>query len=140
MAKAPAHHKKMKYFMASEIFMAVIKNRKLQCIDDTANGVYDAAGQQPAESSGGHGVKDLSKCEDASPAHADIQDRGYPLGAIHPECFDQDPGNRDAPHNRKKDNTGLAAQDKQADWRIAAGNKDTDHHVVNFLQNGADPL
>lgn len=126
--------------MASEIFVPVIENRKLQGVNDAPDCINDASGQQPAESCCGHGIEDLCKCKDAGPAHADIQDRGYPLGAIHPECFDQNSDNSNPPYNCQKDHPGSPAQNKQADWCIAACDQDADHHVVDFFQNRADPL
>jgi len=98
-AEAPAHHEKVKDLMASEIFVAVIEDRKLQCIDDTADGVNNSPGQQPAKGCSRHRIKNLCKCKYAGPAHTDIQDRGHPFGAVYPESFDKNSDNRNPPHN-----------------------------------------
>ena len=47
MADASAHYKQMENFMRSEIFMFVVKNRKLQRINDTAYCIYQPSGQKP---------------------------------------------------------------------------------------------
>ena len=44
------HYKQMKDLMASEIFVLIVKDWKLLCIDHAANGVDDTSGQQPSES------------------------------------------------------------------------------------------
>ena len=49
MAEASAHHKQMENFMRAEILMLCIEKRKLQGIDNAADGVDDAAGKKPAK-------------------------------------------------------------------------------------------
>lgn len=98
-AETPAHYKKMEYFMTSEILVPVIEDWKLQCIDDAADGIDNPSGQQPAKGCCRHGIEDLCKCEYACPAHADIQYRGYPFGAIYPKGLDQNPDNSNPPYN-----------------------------------------
>ena len=49
-AGTSGHNKEMKDLMASEIFVLIVKDWKLQSIDHAANGVDDTTGQQPSES------------------------------------------------------------------------------------------
>ena len=48
-AHASTHDKEMENLMGSEIFVAVVENRKLQCIDDTADCINDTACKKPSE-------------------------------------------------------------------------------------------
>ena len=49
MTYASAHDEEVEHFVGTEEFMFRIEDRQLQGIDDTANGVDDAARQQPQE-------------------------------------------------------------------------------------------
>lgn len=55
MAEASAHDKQVEDLMGAEILVSGIEERKLQCIDDTADGVDDASGYEPQEGCGGEG-------------------------------------------------------------------------------------
>lgn len=61
-AGTSGHYKEMKDLMASEIFVLIVKDWKLQSIDHAANGVDDTTGQQPSESAG---LKEFSNCVNA---------------------------------------------------------------------------
>ena len=50
MAEASGHDKQMEDLMGTEIPVSGIEERKLQRIDDAADGVDDAAGNTPEES------------------------------------------------------------------------------------------
>ena len=49
MTHAPAHHKQVEDLMGAKVFMFLVKDRKLQSIDQSANGVDDPASQKPSE-------------------------------------------------------------------------------------------
>lgn len=49
MAEAPAHHKQMKNLMRAKVFMFIVKDRKLQRVDQSTDGVNDPACQKPCE-------------------------------------------------------------------------------------------
>ena len=49
MTDASAHDKQVKDFVGAKIFVPGIKNRKFKGIDNTADGVNNAAGQKPAK-------------------------------------------------------------------------------------------
>ena len=68
--------------------MPRVEDRQLQCIDDTAHCVDDTAGQKPAKCSPRKGIDDLCKCQDAYPAHGDVEYRGEPFGTIDPAGLD----------------------------------------------------
>ena len=44
MTDTSSHYEQMKDFMASEILMSAVEDRKLQCVDDTANSIDDTTG------------------------------------------------------------------------------------------------
>ena len=56
MAEAPAHDKEMENFVRAEIFVAGVKKRQFQRVDDSADGIDDAACQKPAEGGGRQGI------------------------------------------------------------------------------------
>ena len=59
MTEAAAHDKQMENFVGTEIFVFGIEDRQLQRVDDAADGINDAAGQEPAEGRRGQGGYDL---------------------------------------------------------------------------------
>lgn len=48
-AHASAHHEEVEDLVRTEVFMAVIEDWELQCIDDAADRVDDTACQKPAK-------------------------------------------------------------------------------------------
>ena len=72
MAQASTHHKQMEDLMGSEVWMPGVKDWQLQCIDDSANSVDNATGQQPEESTRCQGADDRSESQDTGPSHTDI--------------------------------------------------------------------
>ena len=89
MAEASGHDKEMKDLVRTEIFVAVIEDRKFQCVDDTSHRVDDASGQKPAESRSGEGVENRIEGKDAEPPHGNVDQGREPFGAVDPESFDQ---------------------------------------------------
>ena len=53
MTQAASHDKYMEDLMRSKILMLCIEQRKLQCVDHTADGVDHATSHQPYKSGGG---------------------------------------------------------------------------------------
>ena len=72
MTEASSHHKQMEDLMGAKVRMSGIEDRQLQCIDDTANGIDNTAGQQPEKRTRCQGANDWTECQDAGPSHADI--------------------------------------------------------------------
>lgn len=98
----------MEDLVAAEVFMFAVKDRKLQRVDHTAYGVNDPSGEEPSERCRGHVVQNLCECQNAGPAHPDIENGGDPFRAVYPERFDQDARDRNRPHDREKDDPGPA--------------------------------
>ena len=107
-AGASAHDEEMEDLVAAEVFMPAVEDWKLQRVDHTAHGVDDPSGEEPSEGCRGHIVQDLGEGEYTGPAHPDIEDGRDPFRAVYPERFDQDPCDRDRPHDREEDNPGLS--------------------------------
>ena len=59
MAETAAHDKEMKNLMGAEIFMAVVEERQLHRLDNAAQGIDNAAGQEPQKSCRGKRADDL---------------------------------------------------------------------------------
>lgn len=52
-AGASKHDKDMEDFMGTEVLVSGIKNRELQTVNNSADGVNDTSGQQPSETGSG---------------------------------------------------------------------------------------
>lgn len=63
MAGASAHDKQMEDLMGAEIFVACVEQRKLQRVDNAADGVDDAACEQPAKCRRGERINKLRESE-----------------------------------------------------------------------------
>ena len=135
MAEAAAHDKQVENFMTAEIRMGRIEKRKLQSVNDAADRIDDAAGQQPGKLCDRQCVKQLGEGKDACPSHGDIQDGRNPFRTEYPECFDQDSGNGKCPYDCQKDESGSAAKYQQTDRSVTSGNEYADHHVVDFFKD-----
>ena len=133
MTEAAAHDEEVKDLMAAEGRMMMVEQRQLQRIDHTADRIDDASGEQPGELRGTQGVQQLWQREDAQPSHRDVEDGRDPLRTIDPEELQDAAQKGDAPDDRQHRQTAPFSQREQADRRIAAGDEDEDHHVVDLL-------
>ena len=108
MAHTSQHYENMKYLMRSEILMLCIEDRQLQCVDDTSDGIDDAAGQKPAEPCTGQVVEDRDEGQNTEPSHSDVDYGGEPFRAVDPECFHEHSCRCNAPHCCKEGISGSA--------------------------------
>lgn len=134
MTHASQHYENMKYFMRSEIFMLGIEDGQLQCVDDTAYSIDDAAGQEPAEACTGQVVEDRYEGQNTEPAHSDVDHRREPFRAVDPAALKDHSDDGNSPYKRTEDIAGAAVEDDEAYRSIAACDHDKDHHVVHFFQ------
>ena len=135
MAGAAEHNKNMKDFVRSEILVSGIKDRQLQCVDHTADGVDDPTSQQPAKSGFGQCVDDREKGQDTQPAHSNVQYRGNPFGAGYPEGFKKDSKDCCGPYQGAKGVSYRIVKDDQADGGVASCYHNKDHHMIQLLQS-----
>ena len=56
MAEASAHDEEMEDLVGAEIFMLRVEDRQFQRVDDSADGIDNAACQKPAEGGGRQGI------------------------------------------------------------------------------------
>ena len=138
MAHTSQHYENMKHLMRSEILMLCIEDRQLQCVDNTSDGIDDAAGEKPCESGRCESGNDLADRHDAYPAHRDVDHGGEPLREVDPEGIDDDAYDGDAPDKGQHPVAGLISEDDQAHRRVGSGDQDEDHHVVDFPENFVD--
>lgn len=139
-ADASAHDEEVEDLVGAEVFVACIEEGKLQCVDDAAYGVDDAAGQKPSESGRGEGVEDLGEGQYADPAHGNVQYGGEPFRAGDPECFYQDSGQCDAPYECAQAVAGSAAQYDQTYGGVGTCDEDEYHHVIDLSENPVGTL
>ena len=140
MTYAPAHDEQVKDFVRAKKGVHGIEKWQLQRIDDSANGIDNAARQKPSEGGGGECVYNLGKCQDAHPAHTDIEYGGKPFRAGNPESFDNDAGKGDGPYERTQKISRPVIQDDQADGGVCACDQDENHHMVELAQNPVGAL
>ena len=72
MTEASAHDEQVKEFMRTEILESGVKQRKLQCINNAADGVDDAAGKEPAESCRCQIGNDAADRSQTYPSHGNV--------------------------------------------------------------------
>lgn len=133
-AGASAHYKQMKDFMGTKPAVLRIKYRKLQGIDHTACGIYDASCQQPEKSGMGQTVDDLGKGQHTGPAHGNIEKRGKPFGAVDPAAFQDDTQNGDPPDQCAEQVSCPSLKNDGADGGIGARNQHKNHAVIQLFQ------
>ena len=102
MTYASAHDEEVEYFVGAEVLVFCIEDWQLQGIDDTTNGVDDAACQQPQERRRGQGLKQRSEYQNTYPAHCNIDHGRKPFGTGDPAGFYQHADSGDAPHEGKQ--------------------------------------
>ena len=71
-AETAAHDKEMKDLVGTEVAVPVVEKRKLQCVDDSAQGVDNAACQEPGEAGCRKGADDLGNSQNTYPSHGDV--------------------------------------------------------------------
>ena len=138
MAEASTHDEEMEDLVGAEILMLRIEDRKLQRIDHTADGIDDAAGEEPCESGRSESGNDLADRHDAYPAHRDVDHGREPLRAVDPEGIDDNAHDGNAPDKGQHPVAGLISEDDQAHRRVGSGDQDEDHHVVDLPENFVD--
>ena len=74
MACTSAHHEEVEDFVAAKILMLIVENRKLQCIDHTADRVNDSAGEKPSEFCTCQIVEYVTECEYTYSCHTNVDD------------------------------------------------------------------
>lgn len=139
MTHASQHYENMKHLMRSEILMFGIEDRKLQCVDDTSDGIDDAAGQEPAEACSGQVVEDRDEGQNTEPAHSNVDHRREPFRAVDPAALKDHSNDGNRPYKRTEDIAGAAVEDDEAHRSIAACDHDEDHHVIHFFQAAVYP-
>lgn len=120
--------------MRTEVLMFRIEDWEFQCIDHTADGINNTAGQEPAETCTGKVVEDRDKSQDTQPAHSNVDHRGKPFRAVNPAAFEDHADDGNGPYKGAEDITGAAVENDQAYRGIAAGDHHEDHHVIHFFQ------
>lgn len=138
MAEASAHDEEMEDLVGAEIFMLRVEDRQFQRVDHTADGIDDAAGEQPCKGRWCECCHDLADCHDAYPAHRNIDHGGEPLRAVDPEGIDDDAHDGDAPYQRQHPVSGLVSENDQAHRSVGSGDQDEDHHVIDLSENFID--
>ena len=73
MAETSGHNKEMEDLMRAKELMSGIEERKLQCVDHTADSVNNTACQKPSETCPRQIVEDRYKSQDTQPAHSSAQ-------------------------------------------------------------------
>ena len=111
MAHTSQHYENMKYLMRSKIFMFCIEDRQLQRIDDTSDGIDDAAGQKPAEPCARQVVEDRDEGQNTEPSHSDIDHRREPFRAVDPAALKDHSDDGNSPYTWTEDIAGAAVKD-----------------------------
>ena len=138
MTEASAHDEQVKDFVRTEMLESGVEQWKLQCINDTSDGVNDTAGQEPVKGSRSQGCDDGFEGCEANPAHGNVDHRGKPFRTVDPDGIDDDTDDRDGPDERQKAVSDRIAKDDQADRSVGAGDQNEDHHMVDLFEHLID--
>lgn len=128
------HNENMKDFVGAKVLVVGIEKRKLQSIDDAADGVDDTARQKPSKSRSGERVEDGNKGQNTQPSHSDIEHGGYPFGTGDPKCLQKDSADGNCPHGGTQGVAKSASQNDETDGCVAASDHNGYHHMVHFAQ------
>ena len=77
MTQAASHDKYMEDLMRSKILMLCIEQRKLQCVDNTSDGIDHTSGNQPDKCCGGKSLDQRNHGKDTEPSHGNVYDGRY---------------------------------------------------------------
>lgn len=91
--------------------MFCIEDRQLQCVDDTSDGIDDAAGQEPAEPCAGQVVEDRNEGQNTEPSHSDVDYGGEPFRAVNPAALKDHSDDSNSPYKCTEDIAGAAVKD-----------------------------
>lgn len=131
-AKASAHYKQVKDLVGAKEFVSCVKERELQSVDNSADGIDNAACDQPGKSGRGKRLYQRNQRAYTKPSHGDVNQGGEPFGTGDPKCFDQHADQSDTPHKDQKRDSDAVSERNQADRRIASRDQDEDHHVIDL--------
>ena len=111
MAEAAAHDKQVENFVTAEIRMGRIEKWKLQSVNDAADRIDDAAGQEPAEPCAGQVVEDRNEGQNTEPSHSDVDYGGEPFRAVNPAALKDHSDDSNSPYKCTEDIAGAAVKD-----------------------------
>ena len=112
--------------------MLCIEQRKLQCVDHTADGVDHATSHQPYKSGGGKGLYQWNHSKHTQPAHGNVDGGREPFWTGDPECLDQHACNGNSPHkDQKRDSYGVS-QRNHTNRGVASSDQNKDHHMIDL--------
>lgn len=138
MAGTSEHNENMKDFVGAEVFVAGIKNGNFQSVNNTADGIDDAACQQPSKAGSGERAEDRHECQHTQPSHSDIKHGRHPFGTGDPEPFQKDAEKCNGPYHCAEDITDCVMQGNEADGSVTSRNHNKYHHVVHLSQPAVD--
>ena len=113
---------------------AVVQHKKHH-----AQGVGDAAGQQPAQTRQGHALQHGHRGHHHQPAHGQIQARGRPRVGKAVKGLERHTGKRQSPDHAKQGPAPGSGQCAQSKRRVAARNKQINRAVVQLEQDALGP-
>ncbi len=120
------------------MFESGVEQWKLQCVNDTSDGINDPTGQEPVECSRCQGSDDgLDGCE-ADPAHGDINHGRNPFGAINPDGIEDYTDDCDEPDEGQESEADRIAQDDQAYRSVGSCDQNENHHVIDLFKHLID--
>ncbi len=138
MTEASAHDEQVKDFVRTEMFESGVEQWKLQCINDTSDGVNDPAGQEPVECTGSQrGDNGFDGCQ-AYPTHGDVDHGRKPFWTVDPDGVNDDTDDRNEPDESQKAVADRIAKDDQTDRSVGACDQNKDHHMVDLFEHFVD--
>ena len=123
MAGAAAEHE--------EVPDGVVVREFLEEVDQGAQGVDDAAGQQPSEPARGQGLDEGLDGEDGQPAHEEVGDGGEDLEPVDEEKLEDDPRGGQHPDEAEQRPAPAPLERHEREGCVGARDKQVDARAVN---------
>ena len=107
--------------------------RPLRDVNNAAGRVGKTTGCEQRNGGGGHGKYD-TEIESDGPAEGQIKRCADQAGRVDPEQLDRNAGQSDQPDDAEKEKSARRRHEFQDDRRVAAGNQNVDHAVIELFQ------
>ena len=125
--------------MISKVAKTPAEQRQLQSIDDASYRINDSSGEQQYEFRCGQHPHKLCERKGAHPAQCDIDYRGHPARTTDPQKIHEHAEQGSAADREQHEPAGAISQRHKAHRRVASGNHNKNHHVIQLLQHAVHP-
>src|SRR5829696_5232405 len=106
----------------------------LEPVDERACAINQAPAQHPGDTARRHRPKEGGGRDHGDPAHAKVEHYREPARGVHPENFEEDAAQREAPDKAEQSPSPSAVKGEQAEGGIGPRYENEDSHVIQPSQ------